>query len=256
MNCPRCGYPVMQGSTSCPQCQLVFSSPVPPAWQPPPPPGRSPVKWMVALGVAAALVVALAVPLIFLLVNRDGGDDGEPAADPSATVTVTETPTPSETATAVESETATPSESPTTKPKKRTAVIGPGDVRDLPAGLFCRDLMARGYSYVAAVDYWRNNGQPNQMDVERNGIPCETVYPSSDVQAYWGVTQVAPSYVGVETLPAGLLCRDVYGRGYTYGQAVDYWAIWGYPDRMDEDLNGIPCETVFPWVEVSYYWYG
>jgi hypothetical protein len=45
--------------------------------------------------------------------------------------------------------------------------------------------MARGYSYVAAVDYWRLHGQPNRMDAHLNGIPCETVYPASAVHAYW-----------------------------------------------------------------------
>jgi hypothetical protein len=52
---------------------------------------------------------------------------------------------------------------------------GPGDVRRQPAGLFCRNLLSRGFSYVAAIDYWRMHGQPNQMDADRNGIPCETV---------------------------------------------------------------------------------
>lgn len=54
-----------------------------------------------------------------------------------------------------------------------------GDVRNQPPGLFCRDLRAKGFSYSAAVDYWRNNGQPDQMDADRNGIPCETVYPNA-----------------------------------------------------------------------------
>jgi hypothetical protein len=39
------------------------------------------------------------------------------------------------------------------------------------------------YSYVAAIDYWR--GQPNQMDADRNGIPCETVYSAMTVTAFW-----------------------------------------------------------------------
>jgi hypothetical protein len=67
-----------------------------------------------------------------------------------------------------------------------TAPVGPGDVSALPPGLHCRDLFAQGYSYSAAVEYWRLHGQTNEMDVDHNGIPCETVYSSSDVVAYWG----------------------------------------------------------------------
>jgi hypothetical protein len=61
----------------------------------------------------------------------------------------------------------------------------PSAVLDEPGGLFCRDLEAKGYSYSAAVDYWEAEGQPNRMDEDRNGYPCETVYPVEDVVAYW-----------------------------------------------------------------------
>jgi hypothetical protein len=129
-------------------------------------------------------------------------------------------------------------------------------VRSLSAGLFCRDLNARGYSYVAAIDYWRMHGQPNQMDADRNGIPCETVYPASDVSAYWGnhslPRQFAPSGQG---LPAGLFCRDLFARGVSYAGAVSYWWTWGSPDRMDIDLNGIPCETVYSVADVNAFWF-
>jgi len=58
-------------------------------------------------------------------------------------------------------------------------------VYDLPSGLFCRDLKARGYSYDDAVWYWHLEGQTDRMDASTNGIPCQTVYPSSAVEAYW-----------------------------------------------------------------------
>jgi hypothetical protein len=60
------------------------------------------------------------------------------------------------------------------------------DVSSLPAGLLCRDLEARGVGYPEAVDYWRQHGQPPNLDADGNGIPCETVYPASDVAAIWG----------------------------------------------------------------------
>lgn len=59
---------------------------------------------------------------------------------------------------------------------------------------------------------------------------------------------------GVSNEPPGLLCRDLADRGYAYPDAVAYWVIEGEPDRMDEDLDRIPCETVFPPADVDSYW--
>ena len=126
-----------------------------------------------------------------------------------------------------------------------------GDVRSLPAGLFCRDLKAKGYSYVAAIDYWRLHGQPDQMDADRNGIPCETVYSRSDVAAYWNGREVT----GIVPWTAGLFCRDLAARGATYAQAVAYWWYYDMPQRMDADKNGIPCETVYSAATVNAFWY-
>lgn len=55
----------------------------------------------------------------------------------------------------------------------------------LPSGLFCRDLLAGGLDYPEAASYWWDEGAPDQMDAERNGIPCETVYPAEEVNAFW-----------------------------------------------------------------------
>ena len=45
------------------------------------------------------------------------------------------------------------------------------------------------------------------------------------------------------------------GGGFTYPEAVAYWWLEGMPDRMDADLNGIPCETVYPASAVYSFWY-
>lgn len=55
----------------------------------------------------------------------------------------------------------------------------------IPSGLYCKDLMARGYSYGEALGYWRAEGYPSRMDADNNGIPCETVYPASAVRKYF-----------------------------------------------------------------------
>lgn len=124
----------------------------------------------VAAGLTVVVIAALAVAVVLLLQN------GEP---PRGTITANPPQTVASPASPTRPETPARSVAPPRPP-------GPADVRALPAGLFCRDLNARGYSYSAAVDYWRMHGQPNQMDADRNGIPCETVYPRSDVSAYWG----------------------------------------------------------------------
>ena len=72
-------------------------------------------------------------------------------------------------------------------------------VTDLPAGLLCKDLAAKGRTYQDAVAYWRAHGQPGNMDADGNGIPCETVYPRGDVVAVWGETPTTPTSVA----PAG-----------------------------------------------------
>jgi hypothetical protein len=52
-------------------------------------------------------------------------------------------------------------------------------------------------------------------------------------------------------LATGLLCRDVEAAGYGFAEALAYWVREGLPDRMDEDGDGIPCETVYPAAEVD-----
>jgi hypothetical protein len=106
---------------------------------------------------------------------------------------------------------------------------------------------------VAAVEYWRHHGNPDQMDADRNGIPCETVYPATDVSAYWSVRDLPDDDIA-PGLPAGLLCRDLFARGVSYPEAVTYWWDDGAPDRMDADLNGIPCETVYPRSDIDAFW--
>lgn len=63
------------------------------------------------------------------------------------------------------------------------------NVLDLQPGLICRDLLARGFNFVDALDYWVREGTPDRMDKDLNGIPCETVYPADEVAAGWAAFQ-------------------------------------------------------------------
>jgi hypothetical protein len=196
-------------------------------------------------GVAVGIILVLLAWLVVLMTRNDPATRA--ATTPASTPVVAPAPALSAPASVV-TKTAAP------KPSvKGTSSSAPaiGDVRSLPAGLFCRDLNAKGYSYVAAVDYWRLHGQPNQMDADRNGIPCETVYSRSDVAAYWNGREVN----GAMYWSAGLFCRDLVAQGASYAEAVRYWWYYGMPDRMDADRNGIPCETVYPAATVSAFWY-
>ncbi len=247
MFCSRCGANAAATASYCPNCGAQLAQQPAPVYAPPPsmppsspPPGgpqkRSNVAGVVAGILAAVLVMAVVGVGGFLLLRDDGAS--------SATLADQTPSSPAATAT-----TAGPAKK---KPKRHAS--GPGDVRNLAAGLFCRDLMARGFSYAAATDYWRMHGQPNQMDADRNGIPCETVYPPTDVSAYWSERDLPPAALGSLPLPSGLFCRDLRARGLSYADAVSYWWQQGGPDRMDADLNGIPCETVYSSYEINGYW--
>ncbi len=120
----------------------------------------------------------------------------------------------------------------------------PASVGDLPGGLFCRDLRQIGLSFDVAVDYWVREGRTERMDIDHNGVPCETVYPFSEVRSAFPAATIAAE-PHAATLPSGLLCRDLEDRGADVRQALSYYVSEGFPDRMDADGNGVPCETVY-----------
>jgi hypothetical protein len=55
------------------------------------------------------------------------------------------------------------------------------------SGLFCRDLISRGYDFAQAVAYWLVEGAPDRMDADSDGIPCETVYTAADIEAFFKI---------------------------------------------------------------------
>jgi hypothetical protein len=206
---------------------------------------RNRSRWLIpAVAAGAVALVFMTSLVVFDLVRGDASQDGTPHAQgglsASAPAQGADSASPAASLAASGSSTPAP------------ATPDPGRVSDLGPGLFCRDLIAAGFSYAAAVDYWRLHGEPNQMDADRNGIPCETVYSASDVAAYWG--DRLPAGGSVVPLAHGLFCRDLFAAGYSYAEAVDYWYSEGQPPRMDDDLNGIPCETVYPPSVVADYW--
>ncbi len=85
---------------------------------------------------------------------------------------------------------------------------GEPSVHEYGPGLFCRDLAQPPpdeqtsrwsypdyhLNYGVAVYYWLTEGRPARMDADGNGRPCETIYPTAEVNAYWNsVKTLQPS---------------------------------------------------------------
>ena len=69
---------------------------------------------------------------------------------------------------------------------------------------------------------------------------------------YSEVRELAIMALGeISAIDEGLRCAELQNLGLGPKQAVDYWVLWGAPDLMDADLNGVPCETV--WDDVVRY---
>ncbi|MEV6284427.1 hypothetical protein [Kribbella sp. NPDC051770] len=187
----------------------------------------------VLAGITAGVVAVLLTAVVILATEPSGsvrpGVQAAGVPSPAAPKPAPQTPRPSSTAASVKAF---------------------GDVRELPVGLVCRDLKQRGYGYAAAVEYWQVQAQPNRMDADRNGIPCEPEYTRTEVGKYWQGRKVS----SLASVPDGLLCRDLAARGASYGEAVTYWWYAGMPARLDADGNGIPCEQVYPATVVQAFW--
>lgn len=89
-----------------------------------------------------------------------------------------------------------------------------------PAGQFCRDLIASESdlsSYFGAVMYWFLEGRPDRMDADRDGIPCETVFPLWDIASFWHgspLEETTGIHFGYIT--------DLATRGSGYDLTIDY----------------------------------
>lgn len=179
------------------------------------PPRRGRPRWQRWPLIGAALAVVLSAGTAGYLTGEPGHDTvpasaNAPAAGNSTTTTATESTT-----TAV-SET-TPSEpKPETEPAPATSSRLPGVLGE-PAGLFCRDLDANGYSYAEAVTYWEHHGRPSHMDASGMGIPCRTVYPSDVVEAHWGSDALTSACPDAAVLLSAFVEAHPENAAYTAG---------------------------------------
>ena len=178
MHCPACGSPGQSGNRFCSSCGSAL-----PAG---PKGGRG--TWWIAAGVGVALI-GIAVGVI--LGTRDGDSPEADAAPTSTAAPTVESPV-GEVPESEEAAASTVASTTTTIPAVTTVALAPGPagVAALAPGLFCRDLDAMGYPYDDAVAYWFLEGSPDRMDADRNGIPCETVYPSTDIAYFYDLPEL------------------------------------------------------------------
>ena len=225
----------------------MMNSPIPPS---PPQNSSSKVILAVLATLLAVVVIGAIAGVAYWLGTR-----GDKTSSPDTTTVPTAVTTPSTSTTIASSTSVAVAPTSTTPPPVvvvQTSVVAPpiATNQGLPSGLYCRDLAARGYSFSDALWYWEREGYPSRMDADKNGIPCETVYPKSAIEVYFPSADYYDD--SSVDLPSGLQCSDLQARGVsTYGALV-YYIDEGYPDRMDADKNGIPCETVYP--DAAWVW--
>ncbi|RRO15429.1 hypothetical protein EIL87_15295 [Saccharopolyspora rhizosphaerae] len=96
----------------------------------------------------------------------------------------------------------------------------------------CRELRRSGMSFTDVVQYWYGLGSPVDMDDDRDGIPCETIYGEKNGPS---TTPRTPTHD----------CATLQAQGMSFAEVTDYWYGLGSPSDMDDDSDGIPCETIY-----------
>ena len=95
----------------------------------------------------------------------------------------------------------------------------------------CGELQNSGMDFTEVVGHWYGLGAPSDMDDDADGIPCETVYGEKNAPAAG---------------PTGTHdCATLLSQGMTFAEVTGYWYSLGAPSDMDDDSDGIPCETVY-----------
>ncbi|TWF92592.1 hypothetical protein FHU35_17235 [Saccharopolyspora dendranthemae] len=95
----------------------------------------------------------------------------------------------------------------------------------------CEDLQRSGMDFNQVVQYWYGLGSPSDMDDDSDGIPCETIYGEKNVSS---ATQGGTHD-----------CATLQARGMSFIDVTGYWYSLGSPSDMDDDSDGIPCETIY-----------
>ncbi|MGB5566912.1 MAG: hypothetical protein WBN93_11360 [Acidimicrobiia bacterium] len=121
----------------------------------------------------------------------------------------------------------------------RLPVVGEGEDAWFARGLYCRDIVTDPWMGPdVPFLYWLIEGSPDRMDADRDGIPCETLFPEIVLSQF-----LEDPYLLEDGLPSGLNCEDLRWVRPFYRQAVAYYVAAGFPGALDDDGDGIPCES-------------
>jgi hypothetical protein len=109
----------------------------------------------------------------------------------------------------------------------------------LVVGKYCAAMKAAGWSFEKARAYYEDHGQPDHMDADSDGIPCEMVYGEVGEPGPAPVPQedCDPAYPDdcLPSPPPDLDCADI-------GHRVTVDHSQGDPHRLDADRDGIGCD--------------
>ena len=118
-------------------------------------------------------------------------------------------------------------------------VVGDGEDAWFAHGLYCRDIVTdRWMGPEVPFLYWLMEGSPDRMDADRDGIPCETLFPEVVLSQF-----LEDPYLFEDGVPSGLTCDDLRWVRPFYRQAVAYYVTGGFSGMLDDDGDGIPCEN-------------
>ena len=103
-------------------------------------------------------------------------------------------------------------------------VVGEGEGAQFAPGLYCRDIVTdRWMGPELPFLYWLLEGSPDRMDADRDGIPCETLFPEIVLSQF-----LEDPYLLEDGVPSGLTCDDLLWVRPFYRQAVAYYVTEGF----------------------------
>jgi hypothetical protein len=224
---------------------------------------------VVGMGRRRAVVLIAAGVTIWAVQDDDDAEDTAPTTSTTTSEAPTTTAATSTTTTTVPTTTAEPATTTVAAVaawiqqqfNDRYAQSTPAVPVTGPTEIICTDTGPIAVGGVFGCHTRTPTEPPNQL--EQAGV-IVYVLDSTGRAAYNAATDIPASTESLmeryQAVPHGLYCRDLldgvsdaypFSQGRTghatvaYFWSLVYWSLEGEPDRMDADLNGIPCETLY-----------